>query len=130
MRKKQCTKKYISNCLACFLLFSFGHLSSRASCPVRRGGNSESYNELSNFFFPFAETGVSVLFSCERERESRAFTSLLFPVFPRLRLQRSGGRPVFAAHAISASSTVRLSSVYIHSKLYMLVFILFYFFFK
>merc|ERR1712221_30323 len=48
----------------------------------------------------------------------------------RLRQEHSEGCTVFAAHAVRSVSapvfaTVHLSSVYIHSKLYMLVFIFF-----
>lgn len=93
---------------------------------LKEGGHKESYGELSIFFsFYFRWDGVSVLFSCKRESLAFTFLFLLF-----LDSDKSIVRAVFAAHAVRSVSapvfaTVHLSSVYIHSKLYMLVFIFF-----
>lgn len=122
-------KKYIfKKCLACSVVFVIwtAIYSSRASRPQRRE-DIKSYGELSDLFF-FSIFFVTFFFFCRdgvfssSERESLAFT-LLFFVFcfsTRTEWRRGRARP--------SSQAPHPGSVYIHSKLYMLVF--FFFFFK
>ena len=96
---------------------------------LKGGGLKESYGELS-FLFSFLFSlrwSVCPLFLQERITGLHFFSSSV----SRLRQKRSEGCTVFAAHAVRSVSApvfaaVHLSSVYIHSKLYMLVFIFFF----
>lgn len=107
-----------------------GHLSCCASCPFLKKGNLKRVlRRAFLFFFFFGRDGVSVFFfSCKRE--SLAFTFLFLSSVSLLRQRHSEGCTVFAAHAVRSVSApvfaaLHLSSVYIHSKLYMLVFFFF-----
>lgn len=107
-------------CLACSFVFVMvldGHLSSCASCPLMEGGLKSL--TVSFIYFLFRWDGVSVLFSCKRESLAFTFLFLLF-------VGSDEGRALWSCQQLT-SACVHLSSVYIHSKLYMLVF---FFFFK
>lgn len=126
-RKNNVQKIHFQKCLACSVVFVIwtAIYSSRASRPQRRE-DIKSYGELSDlfdffhlfryFFFFLPRRGV--LFCSERE--SLAFT-LLFFVFcfsARTEWRRGCARP--------SSQAPHPGSVYIHSKLYMLVFFFFF----
>lgn len=127
-RKKKCTKNTFSKNVWHVLLFLlFGQPSIVVVRPALNAGRTLSLTVSFLIYFFFPSFSLLFFFFCRdgvfssSERESLAFT-LLFFVFcfsTRTEWRRGRARP--------SSQAPHPGSVYIHSKLYMLVFFFFFF---